>query len=207
MPDVFVRRPWWAASVTIRDRAGRAKQAQEEQGYLRLSLSRGLEGEAAITFTAVPRLEDRRMRSLALKPKAVTRLTGVVLRIGPHVLMANADKPRPVLVAKVGPDGQQVRQAIRKVLGETLVWAKPHLTPLGIADEAARLYTDYGAEHVAEHIPETWLDELSSSGTPEQAAATIKRLGEAGADSVVLQPPKGDPACLAEYISYLMPLL
>ena len=109
--------------------------------------------------------------------------------------------------AKVGVDSQQARQSIRKVLGETLVWAKPHLTPLGIADEAARLYSEYGAENVAEHIPEAWLDDLSASGTAEQAAATIKRLGEAGADSVILQPPKGDPACLGEYISYLMPLL
>lgn len=109
--------------------------------------------------------------------------------------------------AKVGADGPQVRQSIRNVLGETLVWAKPHLTPLGIADAAAQLYTDYGAEQVAEHIPEAWLDELSTSGTGEQAADAIRRLGEAGADSVVLQPPKGDPSCLDEYIRYLMPLL
>ena len=58
-----------------------------------------------VEFTAMPRIEDRRMRLLAVKPKAVTRHTGVVLRVGPQVLMANADKPRPVLVAKVGPDG------------------------------------------------------------------------------------------------------
>ena len=109
--------------------------------------------------------------------------------------------------AKVGTDSQQARQPIRKILGETLTWAKPHLTPLGIADEAAQLFNTYGAEKAAEHIPEAWLDELSASGTAEQAAATIKRLGEAGADSVILLPPKGDPACLGEYTNYLMPLL
>ncbi|MBA3874660.1 MAG: LLM class flavin-dependent oxidoreductase, partial [Anaerolineae bacterium] len=109
--------------------------------------------------------------------------------------------------AKVGPDSQQARQTIRKTLGETLVWAKPHLTPLGIADEAAQLFNNVGAEKAAEQLPEAWLDELSASGTPQQAAATIKRLGEAGADSVVLLPPKGDPACLGEYLTYLMPLL
>ncbi len=109
--------------------------------------------------------------------------------------------------AKVGTDSQQARQPIRKILAETLTWAKPHLTPLGIADEAAQLFNQYGPEKAAEQIPEAWLDELSASGTPQQAAATITRLGEAGADSVILLPPKGDPACLDEYITYLMPLL
>jgi len=109
--------------------------------------------------------------------------------------------------AKVGKDSQQARQPIRRILGETLSWGRPHLTPLGIADEAAKLFDTLGAEKAAEQMPEAWLDELSSSGTPEQAAATIARLGEAGADSVVLLPPKGDPNCLEEYITYLMPLL
>ena len=109
--------------------------------------------------------------------------------------------------AKIGTDSNQARQPIRKILAETLTWAKPHLTPLGVADEAARIFNEYGAEKAADQIPEAWLDELSASGTPEQAAATIKRLGEAGADSVILLPPKGDPACLDEYITYLMPLL
>ncbi|MBI1277858.1 MAG: LLM class flavin-dependent oxidoreductase [Anaerolineaceae bacterium] len=109
--------------------------------------------------------------------------------------------------AKVDKDSQQARLPVRKILGETLSWARPHLTPLGIADEAAQLFDAVGPEKTAEQMPEAWLDEISSSGTPEQAAATIKRLGEAGADSIVLLPPKGDPACLDEYITYLMPLL
>ncbi len=109
--------------------------------------------------------------------------------------------------AKIGKDSQQARQPIRKILAETLTWAKPHLTPLGVADEAARIFNEYGAEKAADQIPEAWLDELSASGTPEQAATTITRLGEASADSVILLPPKGDPACLDEYITYLMPLL
>lgn len=109
--------------------------------------------------------------------------------------------------AKVGKDSAKARLPIRKVLSETLTWAKPHLTPLGIADEAADLFNKYGGEGAVQHIPEAWLDELSASGTPQQAAATIEKMGEAGADSVVLLPPKGDPACLEEYITDLMPLL
>jgi hypothetical protein len=109
--------------------------------------------------------------------------------------------------AKVGTDSHEARQPIRKILGETLTWAKPHLTPLGIADEAAQLFNTVGVEQAALQMPEAWLDELSASGTPAQAVVSIQRLGEAGADSVVLLPPKGDPACLGEYIRDLMPLL
>lgn len=108
---------------------------------------------------------------------------------------------------KINPDGGLARQAVRQVLAESLIWGKPHLQPLGIADEATALIRDYGAAGAAERMPEAWLDELSASGTPEQAMATIKRLAEAGADSIILQPLKGDPTCLGEYISYLMPHL
>ncbi len=109
--------------------------------------------------------------------------------------------------AKVNPDGVAARKPIRSVLSETLSWARPHLEPLGIADEAAALLDTYGAEEAAARIPEAWLDEISVSGTPEQAAATIQRLGEAGANSVVLLPSKGDPDGLDEYIKYLMPII
>jgi len=104
-PDVFVRRPSWAARVAIADRAGRVQRATEEGGYFRLSLRPGAEREATITFTAAPRVEDRRMGPVALNPKATTRHAGVTLSVGPHLLLANVDKPRPVLVARVGPDG------------------------------------------------------------------------------------------------------
>ena len=104
-PAVFVRRPAWATRVAVADRAGREQRAHGEEGYLRLSLRPGAEGEAAVTFTAVPRVEDRRMRPVPLNPKTITRHAGVTLSVGPHVLMASTDKPRPVLVARVGRDG------------------------------------------------------------------------------------------------------
>lgn len=85
--------------------AGRVQRVREEEGYLRLSLRPGAEGETAVTFTALPRVEDRRMRPVPLNPKVITRHAGVTVLVGPHVLMANTDKPRPVLVARVGRDG------------------------------------------------------------------------------------------------------
>lgn len=47
--------------------------------------------------------------------------------------------------------------------------------------------------HVARAMPDDWLGELAVVGTPQQGAATIRRLAAAGADSVVLVPlPSGD---------------
>ncbi len=109
--------------------------------------------------------------------------------------------------AKVNPDGNVARQAVRPVLAKRLKSAAPHLQPLGIAEEAQRLYQEYGVEGAAERMPDAWLDDLSVSGTPQQAAATIERLADAGAQSVILLPLEGDPTCLDEYIRYLLPAL
>jgi DUF1680 family protein len=107
-PEVFIRRPQWATRVTIVDRGGRKLRAQDEPGYLRLSLRSGAEGEATVTFAGPPRVEDRRLRPVALDAQAVTRHAGVTLFVGPHLQLASTDKPRPVLVARVGRDGHLV---------------------------------------------------------------------------------------------------
>jgi alkanesulfonate monooxygenase SsuD/methylene tetrahydromethanopterin reductase-like flavin-dependent oxidoreductase (luciferase family) len=109
--------------------------------------------------------------------------------------------------SKVNPDGNASRERVRRVLAVGLQWGEPLLRPLGIADEVQTMLREHGVEGTAQQMPESWLDELSASGTPQQAVATIQRLSEAGADSVVLQPLNGDPACLEEYSRYLMPLL
>jgi|GEM_PF-1092866 len=109
--------------------------------------------------------------------------------------------------AKVNPDGNAARQAVRPVLAKRLESAAPHLQPLGIAEEAQRLYREYGVQGAAERMPDAWLDELSVSGTPQQASETIEHLTDAGAQSVILLPLEGDPNCLDEYIRYLLPAL
>ncbi len=109
--------------------------------------------------------------------------------------------------AKVNPDGNGARAVIRRVIAPRFSWTRVHLQPLGIADEANALVDQYGVEGAAERMPESWLDELTVSGTPEQAATSILRLAEAGADSIILQPQDGDPGCLDDYIKYLMPVL
>lgn len=108
---------------------------------------------------------------------------------------------------KVDPAGQASREISRQVIVPRLGWSGPHLKALGIADEAQALYKNHSPSEAARLLPEAWVDTLSASGTPEQAAASILRLAEAGADSVVLVPGDGDSACLDEYSRYLLPLL
>ncbi len=117
-----------------------------------------------------------------------------------HRLVVNLD-------VKVNPDGEAARQAARKALIERLPWPEIVLDSLGISAEAERFFQEHTREQAAEQLPDAWLDALAAAGTPEQAAAGVRRLIDAGADAVVLQPLNGDPACLDEYIRYLMPVL
>jgi len=109
--------------------------------------------------------------------------------------------------SKVNPDGSAARQTIRQVLASRFAWADVHLQALGIAAEAQTMLRDYGVAGAAQRMPDSWIDELSAAGTPDQAAAAINRLAASGADSVVFQPLEGDPACLDEYSRYLLPAL
>lgn len=111
------------------------------------------------------------------------------------------------LICKVHPDGAAARAPIRRWLVECLKGGAPHVFALGIEAEAAELIHNYGAEEAARRMPEAWVDELSASGTPEQAARTVQNLIEAGADEIVLAPVAPDPESLGETIRYLLPLL
>jgi alkanesulfonate monooxygenase SsuD/methylene tetrahydromethanopterin reductase-like flavin-dependent oxidoreductase (luciferase family) len=121
------------------------------------------------------------------------------------------DRPRNEIAvfafAKVTPEGKDARQIMRRVVAPRFNWMVPHVEALGIKDEAQGLLNQYGAEGAAERMPEAWLDDLSISGTPEQAAASFHRLADAGADSIILLPQENTPECLDEYIRYLLPAL
>ncbi|NSW54102.1 MAG: LLM class flavin-dependent oxidoreductase [Anaerolineae bacterium] len=111
------------------------------------------------------------------------------------------------LDAKVGVDAEAARRPIRRWIAERLPWSAVQLKPLGLAEEAAALVERYGTKEAAQHIPDAWVDALSASGTPRQAVDAIRRLWDAGATSVVLQPLDGDPDCLEAYARELLPLL
>lgn len=108
---------------------------------------------------------------------------------------------------KVGRDGDLARAAARQSLARRLPWADIQLETLGIAREVEVFLQAHGPEGMAQRMPDDWLDAFSAAGTPEQAAGSIQRLVDAGADTVIFQPLDGDADCLEEYTRYLMPRL
>lgn len=111
------------------------------------------------------------------------------------------------LDVKVNPDGETARAATRRSLASRVPWKDVQVNALGITEEVAAFIKAYGVEGVATHMPDAWLDAFAATGTPEQAAACIWRLLDAGVDAVIFRPLDGDPDCLGEYARYLMPLL
>lgn len=109
--------------------------------------------------------------------------------------------------ARVNPDGKAARDLVRPILVDRMSWTEPHLRAAGILDEGRALIARYDPEEAAIRLPDSWIEQLSITGTPEQAAEAIMKLGAAGATSVVLQPGESQPGHLDDYIRYLMPLL
>lgn len=120
------------------------------------------------------------------------------------------DNPDTKLVvyaaAFVDPDAALARRMMRNVLAKWLPWGDIQLEILGIADEVKTAIEKYG-EHLAEEIPDAWLDELTAAGSPEQVKSYVERLYEAGADSVVLEPDANSPEMLDGYVDYLLPVM
>jgi alkanesulfonate monooxygenase SsuD/methylene tetrahydromethanopterin reductase-like flavin-dependent oxidoreductase (luciferase family) len=108
---------------------------------------------------------------------------------------------------KVGPGPAAARLATRQALAARLPWLDIQLEVLGIREEVSAFLQKYQGDAIAPNIPDAWVDAFTASGTPEHAAEAIQRVADAGSDSVVMQPLDGDPACLDEYIDYLMPIL
>ena len=83
---------------------------------------------------------------------------------------------------KVSPDGVTARQVARQALASRLAGSSAHLSLLGISAEAQALFLDAAWKAQRNLCLKSWVDALSASGTPEQCAAAIKRLADAGAE-------------------------
>jgi 5,10-methylenetetrahydromethanopterin reductase len=91
----------------------------------------------------------------------------------------------------MGPDGAAARAALRPLLAERFADGGPQVEQLGIPAE------------LRETVPDEWIDQAAVAGTPEECAAAIGRLHDAGAGTVVLVPPAPgiDPAELKRGLS------
>jgi hypothetical protein len=105
-PPLFLRQPAWADRVTVADSRGTEYAAPGEHGYLRLPPEAAAAGEMVVTFGFSPRIEDRRLHRVAIDSHQTTRLRGVILCNGPWVLLAPAEKPRPVVILSRDEEGR-----------------------------------------------------------------------------------------------------
>ncbi|HUZ24475.1 MAG TPA: LLM class flavin-dependent oxidoreductase [Streptosporangiaceae bacterium] len=104
-------------------------------------------------------------------------------RTGPHRVTAFA-------LYAVDRDRQRARDEVRGPLAfYTAAGGANAMTDVeGTSDVLRGMLDRGGAEIVAREMPESWLEDLSVSGTPEDCARGIRSLYEAGADSVALFP-------------------
>jgi 5,10-methylenetetrahydromethanopterin reductase len=119
----------------------------------------------------------RRARSLAVSGRVAdgTILSELssVRYIGWAREQIAATRPHRLTVfawCSVDADGAAAREALRPVVAERLEGGGPQAEHLGGPGD-------------------DWIDHAAVVGTPEECAASIRALGEAGADAVVLVPP------------------
>jgi 5,10-methylenetetrahydromethanopterin reductase len=117
---------------------------------------------------------------------------------GPHRLIVYA-------WCSVDRDGAAARAALRPVVAERLLAGGPQAEHLGEPGEVAALAAG-GLERMLAEMPDEWIEQAAVVGTPDECAAAIRGLGEAGADSVVLVPPTADVDARA-LANELLPLL
>jgi alkanesulfonate monooxygenase SsuD/methylene tetrahydromethanopterin reductase-like flavin-dependent oxidoreductase (luciferase family) len=93
----------------------------------------------------------------------------------------------------VSEDGDRARADVRDLVAFYLVTVAQSalVQAYGITDEVLELAKG-GPEAVAKAMPDQWLEDLAVAGTPEECAAKIDRLLEAGSDTVelFLVPPE-----------------
>lgn len=90
----------------------------------------------------------------------------------------------------VDPDGERARDELRPSVAFYLAaGGRNALTDAyGISDELEEMLAAGGADAVEREMPEQWLEDLAVAGDPDECAEKIRRLLDAGADSVVLFP-------------------
>lgn len=109
-----------------------------------------------------------------------------------------AAAPHRVIAYNIGavdPDPAVARTAARS----RLTWigdpdVDVHIAALPFATDLRELRARHADRTTfAAALPDTWVDQLAVTGTPDQARARLTKLADAGADAVVLIPAAGDP--------------
>lgn len=97
----------------------------------------------------------------------------------------------------VDQDGAAARARLRPIIAEWLSYGQPdYVRALGIEAEVNALIAMGGRTRLEADMPDSWIDHMAVVGTPDECAASIRRLFEAGANSVVLVPDRPGIAAL-----------
>jgi alkanesulfonate monooxygenase SsuD/methylene tetrahydromethanopterin reductase-like flavin-dependent oxidoreductase (luciferase family) len=82
------------------------------------------------------------------------------------------------------------RQALRPWVASAIASGRrsAQIAPLGITSNIDELLEDGGQERLEAEMPDAWIDRLTVAGTSEDCRLAIRRLVDAGADTVVLVP-------------------
>ncbi|NQV06565.1 LLM class flavin-dependent oxidoreductase, partial [bacterium] len=96
-------------------------------------------------------------------------------------------------IYSVDHDGAAAKQAVRGPLSFYKSFGPNTLTNVhGSSELLADMLSRGGAETIAAEMPDSWVEDLTISGTPEECAAKIRDFHEIGADCVALFPMPTD---------------
>lgn len=93
-------------------------------------------------------------------------------------------------ICSVDDDAAAARDSLRQTVAFYLAagGANALTDAYGISDRLTDMIARGGTDTVAAEMPDEWIADLTVSGTPEDCVAAIRRLHEAGADTVCLFP-------------------
>lgn len=113
------------------------------------------------------------------------------------------------VLAHLDDDAEPARAALRPLVADIITRERvhPQIVPTGLQPEIHALLADVGPERFPDAMPEDWIDQFTASGSPDQCAAAVRRLAEAGADSVVLVPFKTGADEVARLGAQILPAL
>jgi 5,10-methylenetetrahydromethanopterin reductase len=121
------------------------------------------------------------------------------------------DEPHRVTVytwLSVDDDAAIAADKLRPMAANLLTapWKRTYLEPMGVLTEADALVAEHGDE-LADRIPDEWVSQLGVVGTVDECVKAVRKLVEAGADSVVFVPVENDLQTLETIASDLLPRL
>ncbi|MGB1287321.1 MAG: LLM class flavin-dependent oxidoreductase [Aggregatilineales bacterium] len=100
-------------------------------------------------------------------------------------------------------------QTVKHTLADRILADKLNIyaAPMNILENITQLAASHDKQHIIDNIPDEWVRQLSVSGSTEDCVASIHRLADAGADSVVLVPMMDNDTALNVYAPKLFSAL